>query len=170
MRPTRSARRLLRVSTVTSPSTSASRGSTRGTAYRDQERHFGLRSALLTGAGVAAATLLVHLYDPNQPGSYGFCPLRETTGLLCPLCGGTRAVHALTHGDWNLAMGLNPVVVLLLPVGAMWWLAWVVRSLRGRRTVFFERLGVFWTVVVALICFAVLRNLPALQPYLSPFT
>lgn len=170
MRPTRSARRLLRVSTVTSPSTSASRGSTRGTAYRDQERHFGLRSALLTGAGVAAATLLVHLYDPNQPGSYGFCPLRETTGLLCPLCGGTRAVHALTHGDWNLAMGLNPVVVLLLPVGVMWWLAWVVRSLRGRRTVFFERLGVFWTVVVALICFAVLRNLPALQPYLSPFT
>lgn len=143
-------------------------GVTGRTAYQD--RHPGLRSALLTGAGVAAATLLVHLYDPNQPGSYGFCPLRATTGLLCPLCGGTRAVHALTHGDAVLALGLNPVVVLLLPVGVLWWLAWVVRSLRGRRTVFFERSGVFWTIVVAMVGFAVLRNLPAFHAYLSPFT
>ncbi len=150
--------------------TSASGGATSATAYPEPDRHPGLRSALFTGAAVAAATLLVHLYDPNQPGSYGFCPLRATTGLLCPLCGGTRAVFALTQGDGALALGLNPLIVLMLPVGVAWWMAWVVRSLRGRRTVFFERLGVFWTVVGVLLSFAVLRNLPALHPYLSPFT
>ncbi len=149
---------------------SASGGVTGGIAYRQQERQPGLRSALLTGAGVAAATLLVHVYDPNQPGSYGLCPLRATTGLLCPLCGGTRAVHALTHGDGVQAMGLNPLVVLLLPVAVMWWVAWVVRSVLGRRMVFFERFGVFWTIVVAMVCFAVLRNLPVLHSILSPLT
>lgn len=149
---------------------SASGGVTGRTAYGMDQQRPELRAALLTGAGVAAATLLVHLYDPNQPGSYGFCPLRAATGLLCPLCGGTRAVHALTHGEWPVALGLNPVVTVLLPIAVLWWAAWVARAWRGRRTVFFERLGVFWTVVALMIGFAVLRNLPALAPYLSPLT
>ncbi len=113
---------------------------------------------------------MVHLHDPNRPGSYGACPLRLTTGLLCPLCGATRAVHALTHGQWDVAMGLNPAVPLLLPLLVLLWLGWVGRSLQGRTTRYAERLSVFAVLVAAVVGFGVLRNLPSLEPYLARLT
>lgn len=134
------------------------------------ERFPGLRSALWSGAAAVVGTIVIHLYDPQTPGSYGLCPLRTLTGLFCPLCGATRAVHALTHGRWEQAMGLNPVLTLLLPVAVLLWADWVVRSLRGRPTRYAERLGVFTTAVLALVVFTVLRNLPVLEPYLSRLT
>ena len=42
------------------------------------------------------------------------CPFHELTGLLCPLCGGTRAALRLLDGDLAGSLGLN---VLLLPLG-----------------------------------------------------
>ncbi|MCE0485236.1 DUF2752 domain-containing protein [Ornithinimicrobium sediminis] len=141
-----------------------------GTAYRQGRRGPGVRAALLTGGAVAAATLLVHVYDPAQEGSYGLCPLRLTTGLLCPFCGGTRAVHALTHGQWDVAMGLNPLVTLALPVAVVLWVLWLVRAWRGRHTDFLDRIGLVWTLIVAIVAFGVLRNVPVLAPFLSPLT
>lgn len=137
------------------------------TAHR---RGPGLGTALATGGAVAVATLVVHLYDPHEPGSYGLCPLRLTTGLLCPFCGATRAVHAMTHGEWGQAMGLNPLVTLLAPLTVLAWGLWVLRAARGRHTDFLDRVGPVWALVIAIVAFGVLRNLPALQPHLALLT
>jgi len=53
------------------------------------------------------------------------CPFRQLTGLPCPGCGMTRALNALAHGQWELALSfhpLSPIVaagVLLLGISAV---------------------------------------------------
>jgi hypothetical protein len=41
------------------------------------------------------------------------CPFRRVTGKRCPLCGLTRATHALSCGDVGEALALNPLALLL---------------------------------------------------------
>ena len=103
----------------------------------------------------------------SAPGLPDLCPLHRTTGLWCPLCGGTRATRELMHGDLWAALGYNPfalaleaVVVLLV---ARWLLAW----LRGRRRPLVTgREGIL--LGVALAVFAVVRNLPGMWVYFGP--
>jgi hypothetical protein len=49
------------------------------------------------------------------------CVFKAVTGLPCPTCGATRAVVALSHGDWSSALRLNPLVVLAVAG----WTAWL---------------------------------------------
>lgn len=134
--------------------------------------------------GAGLATLAVHLVDPSRPGSYGLCPLRALTGLTCPLCGGLRAVHALTHGELDVAWGLNPAVFLLLPLAVVGWGWWTARAWSGPP----DRAGASgphtprryrgpavrhtlpWVALGSMAVFAVLRNLPAFQPHLAALT
>jgi hypothetical protein len=58
-------------------------------------------------AGGAAVAALFYAYEPAALG-IPLCPLRALTGLLCPLCGGLRAAHALVHGRVLEAVALNP--------------------------------------------------------------
>ncbi|MGB7449340.1 MAG: DUF2752 domain-containing protein [Ornithinimicrobium sp.] len=129
-----------------------------------------LRTATITGVGVVGATALIHLWDPNQAGSYGFCPLRAGTGLLCPMCGGLRSVHALTHGEWSTAWALNPALVAVLPVAVVVWMLWVWRAKQGRTDTYLERMDVFVPLVTVFVLFGVARNVPAFEPYLAAVT
>ncbi|MDR0532633.1 MAG: DUF2752 domain-containing protein [Verrucomicrobiales bacterium] len=40
-------------------------------------------------------------------------------GLPCPLCGGTRAMHALFEGDWHRALYLNWIALPVLIIGTL---------------------------------------------------
>lgn len=58
------------------------------------------------------------------------CLLRKLTGWPCPLCGGTRALRALAHGDWATALWTSPLAVLLgLALGVCW--LWQLAALAG---------------------------------------
>jgi hypothetical protein len=86
------------------------------------------------------------------------CPLHATTGLWCPLCGGLRAVDALVHGDVVVALQLNLLVVLLVPLA----LAWTLDALRRERHGVPARRvprGAVVALVVAALVFGVVRNL-----------
>ena len=103
----------------------------------------------------------------NSPGLPDLCPLHRTTGLWCPLCGGTRATQELMHGDLWAAMGYNPFALVLevvvMVLVARWLLAW----LRGqRRPLVTGREGIL--LGAALAVFAVVRNLPGMWVYLGP--
>jgi hypothetical protein len=67
---------------------------------------------------VGAAMLL--LFPPERYGFYPRCPFFEATGLLCPGCGGTRALAALLRGDFVSAWKLDALIVSLLPFAAAW--------------------------------------------------
>ena len=71
-----------------------------------------LRLALLT----AVAVLLAHVRLTGRPSTV--CLLRATTGVPCPLCGGTTAAVQLGHGDLGEALRASPLAVLGAPVVA----------------------------------------------------
>ena len=73
-----------------------------------------LRAPLLVGVGGVAALTLLHVRDPHDAGSYGYCPYLLLTGHPCPGCGGLRAANLLTNGDWIGALSSNAMAVGLL--------------------------------------------------------
>ena len=76
-----------------------------------------LRLPLVLGAAAIGAFFLLRRVDPTQPGS-GLppCPFFWLTGLYCPGCGSTRALHGLAHFGLAAAWSMNPVLVLSLPL------------------------------------------------------
>lgn len=122
---------------------------------------------LAVGALVAAATAYVGAVDPNRPGHYVTCPLLALTGLACPGCGGLRATHDLVHLDLAAAWSMNPLWVVVAPLLVVLWGLWLVRAWRGRPAPRVPA-GVAWTSLAVLVLFGVLRNVPALVPWLGP--
>jgi len=112
--------------------------------------------ATMTVAGVA----LLWRVDPNQPGS-GLppCPIHAYTGLFCPGCGATRAMHALVHGDVLQAMAMNPVFTLALPLLSLLLLDKLTR-LPPRLSALALRVSDARPWAVLLLGYTLLRNLP----------
>ena len=103
----------------------------------------------------------------NSPGLPDLCPLHRTTGLWCPLCGGTRATRELMHGDLGAAMGYNPFALVLEAVVIVLVARWLLASARGlRRPLVTGGEGIL--LGVALAVFAVVRNLPGMWVYFGP--
>jgi hypothetical protein len=60
--------------------------------------------------GAAAALALIQSLHPDR--ALIICPLRATTGVPCPLCGGTTAAMSLARLHPIEALRANPVAVL----------------------------------------------------------
>jgi hypothetical protein len=107
---------------------------------------------------------MVALVDPNEAGHYPTCPSLGLTGLYCPGCGGLRMTHALMHGDVGQAFGMNPLVMLMLPVFAYLWARWTVSAARGvpMRSVLL-RPRVLYAFMAVLGLYWIVRNLPFAQ-------
>lgn len=121
-----------------------------------------IQPPLLLAGGVLAASVALHLRDPHQQGSWGFCPWLLLTGTHCPGCGGLRAVNDLTHGDVAAAASSNLVLVAGMPLVAGLWLRSLVHRWRGvTRPWPPRRVHLAATLAVAtLVVFTVARNLP----------
>jgi hypothetical protein len=115
-----------------------------------------------TIGGLALATLALHLRDPHQDGSWGFCP-SAAIGFYCPGCGGLRAVNDLTNGDVGAALSSNVVVTSMIPVAIVLLVVWAVNRWRGRTlTIAWGRLrALVFGFIVLLVVFTVLRNTTA---------
>jgi hypothetical protein len=109
--------------------------------------------------------------DPNQPGHYPSCPILFLTGHWCPGCGGLRALHDLLHGHLMAAISANLVVVLIVPVAVMLWARWMLTrsALIGAESRVHRSVppGLWWSALVAVLLFWVLRNRPAMA-WLAP--
>ncbi len=91
------------------------------------------RTLLLGSIGIGGLILLA-LIEPAGQVLFPRCWLNEMTGLRCPGCGGTRAMHALLTLELRRAWKLNPLIVTTIPLG-IWW---ILRGLRGGWT------GLWW--------------------------
>ena len=124
---------------------------------------------LLFAGAVLGASIVLHLRDPHQSGSYLYCPWLILTGTYCPGCGGLRAVNDLTHGDIAAAASSNVLFVGAIPLVLVLWGRWLIDRWRGVRRVVDHRNGVLWASALGAVTlvFWVLRNLPGLG-WLAP--
>lgn len=114
-------------------------------------------------AGVAAAgCAYVAVADPSGTASwYPGCPFRAATGLDCPGCGATRAVHAALTGHPLQALDHNLLLVVAAVVGVVWFGLAQLRRRGGRPPLRARnpgRVGIF--VGVLVVAWWVARNLP----------
>jgi hypothetical protein len=95
---------------------------------------------------------------------YPACVFHAATGFDCPVCGTSRGIHALVHGEWLQALGFNPFTVLLL----LWLGGYsVYRLLRPMKTVQASSIpkqkkrmrNLFLVFFVGWMVFSVARNL-----------
>lgn len=121
-----------------------------------------LRDPLLVGAGGFALAALLHVRDPHESGSWGYCPSYFLTGVECPGCGGLRAVNLLTRGDVVGAVSSNALAVGLVGLLAVMWVVWFVRRARGDADARMLRLGqvTAWVVLGVVVAFWVFRLTP----------
>jgi hypothetical protein len=117
---------------------------------------------LLLAGGVLVASVALHLRDPHESGSWGFCPWLVLTGTSCPGCGGLRAVNDLTRGDLAAAASSNLLLVASAPVLVAVWARSLAQRWQGvRRPLPQPAAGVAAGAAVALVLvFWVVRNLP----------
>jgi hypothetical protein len=118
-------------------------------------------AAMLTVLGVLAAAFF-YFVNPSSVAFLPRCPLYTTTGIYCPGCGSTRALHELLRGHWLAALRLNALFTLSLPCLAVFGLyRWATPDCH-RDT---WKPQWTWVLLGMVVTFAVLRNVPVF-----PFT
>jgi hypothetical protein len=116
---------------------------------------------MLVGAAGLGALGLLHVHDPHQQGSYGFCPFLLLTGHPCPGCGGLRAMNNLTNGDVVGAVSSNAMAVVLLAVMGSAWVVWFYRRWRGQDVPLLAlNSPVLWGLLAGFAVFGVFRWTP----------
>jgi Protein of unknown function (DUF2752) len=105
-------------------------------------------------AGLALGGMLFFL-NPATTWFFPPCLLHKFTGLYCPGCGSTRALHCLLHGEVYEAMRNNALIVLALPLVAG---ILVLRAASGRPATASRWR---WVVILlaVLVLFGVVRNI-----------
>jgi hypothetical protein len=85
------------------------------TALR-QPRLWHATAAATALAAAGAGVWLLRRFDPNAPDSpLPGCLFFHLTGLYCPGCGSTRALHGLVHGDLGQLLAMNPLLAVVIP-------------------------------------------------------
>jgi apolipoprotein N-acyltransferase len=109
-------------------------------------------AAPLLLAALASATLALHFIDPVETRWLPFCLFHALTGLHCPGCGTTRALHLLAHGDLLGALRMNALAVSSIPL-----LAYA----SARRIDLGRRPRTIMAALALAVAFAIARNVPA---------
>ncbi len=127
-----------------------------------------MRAPILLVGGLGVATLALHLRDPHDSYSWGFCP-SAALGFWCPGCGGLRAVNDLTNLRLAEAASSNVALVIAIPILIAVILLWALLRWRGTTLHVPARVRVPAAVVAVVLvgCFTVLRN-TATGAWLAP--
>src|SRR5687768_1822652 len=115
-------------------------------------------TALLVWLTLAFGTAYLFIFEPGKSGFFPICPFRALTGLTCPGCGSTRALHRLLHGDMVAAFEFNPFLVLSLPFLAYVLVRYTTAAVTGR-PLQGNRLNAkyIWMLFVVIMSFWVFR-------------
>jgi hypothetical protein len=123
------------------------------------------RERFLTSAFVVMAAgglTFIYLLDPDTSEVYPPCPFLTLTGYYCPGCGSLRALHQLTRGHPVAALGLNPLMILMLPFIAYFFASHVKFAVTGGPLkAYFVRPVFIWMLLGIILVFWFLRNIPA---------
>jgi uncharacterized protein DUF2752 len=124
-------------------------------------------AGVVFGMAIVGALAVVFFFNPSTNSFYPVCQFHKLTGLNCPGCGATRALYALLHGNFLLALKDNSLFIFTLAAMAARgaWLAgkYFLHKPAGQ----FISPKILWTFLIVAAIFTVLRNLPAFS-FLSP--
>ncbi len=116
-----------------------------------------LRLFLIVGGGALAGIL--YLVFCRLTGFGLPCMFHKVTGLLCPGCGLTRSIVALSRLDIARALSYHPLVFLCIAYFLWFGISAAVRYVRGEEDALWVRPA--WlhvAVLVILLLFGILRN------------
>lgn len=126
--------------------------------YWEKYKTLGIAAFLII---VSCAIVYYYTHDPAVS-PYPPCPFYYITGLYCPGCGSSRALHQLLHGNFLKALDLNPFMVISIPFVLYLLISTADIRIGGRRIfkrIFFKK-G-FYTMLLSIIfVYWVIRNLP----------
>jgi len=113
-------------------------------------------SILIIAAG---AILLLYFFVEPKNGILPKCFFHELTGLYCPGCGVQRSFHALLNGHILTAIDYNLLFILFLPLIIYFILAFTWGK-KASSSSFIYKSAFSFTVVIVVVSFWVLRNIP----------
>ena len=90
-------------------------------------------------AGLVAVLLFLpaNYFDEGET----VCIWKKTLGVECPGCGLTRATQHFLHGEWEVALDYNPLVVVVVPILGFLWGLQVWALVKFGRAYFASRRG-----------------------------
>ena len=109
------------------------------------------RSRFYVLAALIACGVLLYFIPPSSLYFIPPCVFNFFTGLNCPFCGATRALHNAAHGRFAEAFTMNPAVLLAIPL--------LLLSFFKEGKTFRQRLPLY--ILLGLFAFGILRNIPA---------
>jgi len=119
-----------------------------------ETRAHSLMGLLVLGNGI------LWRFSPQEWRGYPQCPFYAATHLLCPGCGGTRALYHLLHLNFGQACQWNALVAVCAPLVLAGFLFWYYSVMRYHRS---PRIHLPRSVVigfyVAAIVFVIVRNI-----------
>lgn len=108
---------------------------------------------------LALGGAVLYNFPPQDYHFYPLCPYYALTHLLCPGCGGTRALHQLLHGNFSEALHYNALVTVFAPIVLGWFLTWYWAVMLDRRP---PRVRLHWGAIAFLFVvagvFVIVRN------------
>ena len=107
----------------------------------------------------AGAILLLYFFVEPKNGILPKCFFHELTGLYCPGCGVQRSFHALLNGHILTAIDYNLLFILFLPLIIYFILAFALGKKHPYSSFIYKSTFSF-TVVIVVVSFWVLRNIP----------
>ena len=99
-----------------------------------------------------AAVVLWHVDTVAGAAWLPACLFHQLSGLHCPGCGATRALHALVHWQFLQALKCNALLMGLMVALPAWVVA-------GRRLSMRTQVQLAWATAVVFVAFFILRNL-----------
>lgn len=114
-----------------------------------------------------ASGITLWYFDPSDSGWMPKCVFKLATGLECPSCGATRAVHSLLHGHFSEALRFNYFLIVSLGYAFLAGIVWLIPKLhqtRLRRVIYGRTVGILY--VVLFFSWWILRNVPAIKELL----
>ena len=116
---------------------------------------------------LVAGAAYVFVFEPGKTGFFPICIFRFLTGLQCPGCGTTRALHQILHGHFLTAFTLNPLFFIAIPFLLFAFLRYTVIVLRGgvpRQNAL--PAPYIYAIFFVVLSFWIFRNTP-LYPFVS---
>jgi Protein of unknown function (DUF2752) len=127
----------------------------------------GIFAGIALGATAIGAGAVVFFFNPSTHGFYPVCAFHALTGLNCPGCGMTRALYALLHGNFPVALKDNALLVLALLALAVKAGHFILQKIKNQPATFNLSPKLLWPLLALAAAFAGVRNLPGFE-WLSP--